>query len=148
MNNSAPLPNKATSSSPPIIPVVSTTGSSAKEKEGVSLAKTADVQVISPEVVVEGEVEKSGVVRHPERVEIPPDLAKMGVSHAGSTVPAASVPTQTIVLPVSDDQVFMGLHQPIISALRWLAEWSLKHLKAAHYTLKKVHGKIMRVPIK
>lgn len=87
--------------------------------------------------------EVKGFVKHrKEAIDVPPDLKSMGVS--------ASAPTQftthtSIKLPISDDKVLQGLHAPITSSLRWLAELCLYILKKAHLTLKNVRGRVRRV---
>lgn len=78
-----------------------------------------------------------------EEPRINPDLQKVGVKKT------MSVPRytrhNTITLPLTDDMVERGLHAPITSSLRWLAEWSVFILKKAHIVLKKVHGHMKRI---
>lgn len=77
-----------------------------------------------------------------ETIQLPPEIEKLGGVATGHT---AYPTTNTVVLPLSDDQVYKGLSAPLTSSVRWLAELCLFFLKQAHLTLKKVHGKIMRV---
>lgn len=77
-----------------------------------------------------------------ETIQLPPEIEKLGGVATGHT---AYPTTNTVVLPLSDDQVYKGLSAPLTSSIRWLAELCLFLLKQAHLTLKSVHGKIMRV---
>jgi len=77
-----------------------------------------------------------------ETIELPPDLKKMGLQPATTT----QFPSyQNIKLPLSDDKIIAGLHQPITSSLRWLATLAEYILKQAHLVLKVIHGKVIRV---
>lgn len=80
-----------------------------------------------------------------DTIEVPPDLKKIGVVSTGTTQFPAY---QSIVLPMSDEKVEAGLHAPITSSIRWFAELCLFILKQAHLTLKKIHGKIIRIGYK
>ncbi len=127
---------------------ITTAPSGVKEREGIAISQTSEIQAV-PEVVVPAEAEKAGVKAYTEKVEIPQALQKLGVQPSAQSVPITISPQLTpVVLPISDDQVVRGLHLPLLSALRWLSEWCVKQLKRAHMTIKLVHGKIMRVPIK
>lgn len=76
-----------------------------------------------------------------EVIEVPPDLQKMGVAASGT--PTFSR-LQTVKIPLGDDKVLKGLHAPITSSFRWLAELCVYLLKNAHITIKQIHGKIVR----
>lgn len=77
-----------------------------------------------------------------EQIEIPADLEEMGVTADETT----KFPThQDIKLPLSDEKIEKGLHQPVTSSFRWLAELCVYILKKAHLGLKNIHGKITRV---
>lgn len=77
-----------------------------------------------------------------ETIKLPPDLKKMGLQAASST----KFPSyQTIALPISDDKVLQGLHEPIYSSWRWLATLAMYLLQRAHLTLKIIHGHVVRV---
>ncbi len=39
---------------------------------------------------------------------------------------------QPIILPLTKKDIETGLHQPITSSLRWLAEWSIRMIKMYH----------------
>ncbi len=77
-----------------------------------------------------------------ETIEIPPDLKKIGLQ-ATTTTQFPSY--QNIKLPLSDDKIIAGLHQPITSSIRWLATLALYLLRQVHLALKVVHGKVVRV---
>lgn len=123
--------------SPPVTSGIS------KEHEIASIG-AEQFKEIAPKLEVPEEVEKLGVTKIGETIELPQDITKLGVTHAGPTAPvAATLPSVT--LPISDQQVVVGLHTKVVGALRWLAVWCVKKLKKAHLALKVVHGKIMRV---
>ena len=79
----------------------------------------------------------------PETINLPPDLKKMGLQTAPPISQFSGY--QNITLPISDDKVVSGLHQPISSSLRWLATLALYLLQKAHLSLKVVGGKAVRV---
>lgn len=120
---------------------VTETGSSAKEVEPT--VRSPEPFLIQRVVEHEPEKEVSAFVQHrKENIEVPPDLVKMGVVATQTT----TFPTyENVKLPLSDEKVVIGLKQPISSSFRWLAELAIYILKTMHLTLKKVHGKIVRV---
>ncbi|MEX1052681.1 MAG: hypothetical protein WEC80_02435 [Patescibacteria group bacterium] len=78
----------------------------------------------------------------PETIKIDADLEKLGVSSVKST----KFPNfQEVELPISDEKIVEGLQEPVDSSFRWLAEFALAILKRAHATIKKIHGKIVRI---
>lgn len=77
-----------------------------------------------------------------ETIKVPSDLKDLGVE---AREEAAFQKTQAVNLPITDEKIVEGLHQPIISSWRWLAELALYILKQAHLTLKRIHGHIRRV---
>ena len=99
-----------------------------------------DTRVVVEHKELDEEV-KPYIQAREETVEIPPDLQQMGVQ----TTPTALFQTQQVQTLIPDEEIIEGLHQPITSSFRWLAELALYILKHAHIVLKKVHGKIMRV---
>ncbi|MBI5619905.1 hypothetical protein HY950_03015 [Candidatus Gottesmanbacteria bacterium] len=119
-------------------------GSIGKEIEGgVGLGEPGLRDVSGVEMELSREVSAAGVSMHPTTVSIPQSVAQMGVKPMGANVPAPSV--QTVALPLTDDQIAVGLHQSIVSSIRWLAEWCLRRLKQLHMGIKYIHGKVMRV---
>ena len=99
-----------------------------------------DIRVVVEHREVDQEVKPHVQVR-PEVVEVPPDLQQMGVQ----ATPTTQFQTQQVQSLISDEEIIKGLHQPTTSSFRWLAELALYILKHAHITLKKIHGKIVRV---
>lgn len=77
-----------------------------------------------------------------ETVQVPPDLSNMGVAATGTPTYVTLNPKK---LPLSDESIIKGLHEPIKSSLRWLALACVYVLQKTHVMLKEVHGKVMRV---
>ncbi len=74
--------------------------------------------------------------------EIHPELKKAGLQ----TIHADSLDEKhKIELPIPDEEVLEGLHKPINTSWRWLAEIAFFMLKQAHLGLKTVHGHVVRV---
>jgi len=115
-----------------------------KERETAELKEA--VEEVGKEIEPAKEIEKLGVQLKKEEIKLPPAVEKMGVRPSGAAMPAPSAPAVT--LPLTDDQVVKGLAFPLISSLRWLAEFCLRQLKKAHIGLKKVHGKMVRIEVK
>lgn len=90
---------------------------------------------------VEDEV-KPYVEARAETIELPDDLKKMGL-HAASKTEFPNY--QNIKLPLSDEKIIAGLHQPVTSSVRWLATLAEYLLAQAHLALKVINGKIIRV---
>ena len=100
------------------------------------------IEEIVSDVELAPELEQAGVKTFSDSIELPPDVKKMGVVAQGPTQPMTT--TATIKLPLSDDQVLVGLHANIMSSLRWMAQWCIRQLKKAHLHLKEVGGKAVR----
>ena len=127
---------------------VNAVSSSSVGKEGeVPLVPNEVIGEVSTEVELAKEVSDVGVEKRGEVIaELPPDIKKLGVTQSGPSVPVTvtqSLPQ--VSLPLSDNQVLVGLHASITSAIRWLALWCIKKLAHAHLVLKVIHGKIVRV---
>lgn len=99
-----------------------------------------DTRIVVEHKELDEEV-KPHIQVHEEIIELPPDLQQMGVQ----AIPTAHFQTQQVHTPISDEDIIEGLHQPVSSSFRWLAELALYILKHANITLKTIHGKIMRV---
>ena len=114
-----------------------------KPKEAEPFARKKEKYEIKEIVEHQPEEEvKPFVQPRAETIELPPDLKKMGLQPTTTT----QFPSyQNIKLPLSDDKIFAGLHQPITSSIRWLATLALYLLKQVHLALKVVHGKVVRV---
>lgn len=137
-----PLPSVSGSSVAPTTPSVD------KEHERLRVISNEVAQEITPEVEIPKELEMVGVTKIREAIELPLDVKKLGVAPVG---PSAPLTTTTIlpqiVLPISDQNVLVGLHAKVTNALRWLAVWCFRKLKKAHIALKVIHGKIIRVKV-
>lgn len=125
--------------------------SSSSHQHGESMQiSTGKEQEIIPspqtEAVIPVELQEAGVEVRKENIDIPLDIERFGVLPTGA---AQSVSIQssfgTVTLPISDDVVVKGLHENILSSLRWLAEICMKQLKRVHFTLRVIHGKVFRV---
>jgi hypothetical protein len=142
MNNN--LPNsKQNSTNMPVNPQGLTGG---KEREFLSGSGHEKIGEVPVEVEIPQEVEKAGVTVVSEKIELPPDIKNLGVS--SHTPPVSSVQPVTlpkVELPISDQQVVLGLHQNVTNAIAWIAMWCVRKLHKAHIVLKVVHGKIIRV---
>lgn len=131
---------KTTQTVPPVI-----SSSVGKEQEAIKITAAEEVASISVEATLPEEVEKAGVEIVKETIELPPDVKKLGVTTTGPSVSVVTTTIPQIPLPISDQQVVVGLHAQLLSSLRWLAIWCIRKLKKAHIALKKIHGKIIRV---
>ena len=114
-----------------------------KPKEAEPAPSRAEKYEIKEAVEHQPEAEVQPYVQaRAETIELPPDLKKMGLRTASST----QFPSyQNIKLPLSDDKIVAGLHQPITSSIRWFATLAEYILKQAHLILKVIHGKVVRV---
>lgn len=74
----------------------------------------------------------------PEKPEIDEELVKQGVQTSQQT--SIFVNSRKIELPLSLEKVDEGLHKPITSSWRWLAELTKYILSKFHLTIKKVNG--------
>ncbi len=118
--------------------------SSGKERELVQ--EENNLRDLTKEVELPAEVKSAGVVVNKEQIEIPPDLKNLGVTPTG--VQQSLPVTPAVTFPLTDEKIEEGLHQNIMSALRWLAQWCVYRMKKFHLTLKVIHGKVMRVRYK
>src|SRR3989338_4640166 len=83
-----------------------------KETEPVRL--TAELQTVPAEVEIPLEVERVGV-KSTDKLEIPPDLKKLGVTSVPSATAASSVALPAVALPLSDTKILFGLHSSVYS---------------------------------
>lgn len=77
-----------------------------------------------------------------ESIKLPGDLTMIGLQPVSSSQFSSY---KNIKLPISDEKIIKGLHEPITSSYRWLAEFAVFVLRQAHLALRVVHGKIIRV---
>lgn len=113
-----------------------------KEKEARQIAEGPLEEIVEPEP---SEEVARHLVKTREEIRLPPDLKTMGVSTPAVTKAVSDTATTSPTLPLTDDQIALGLQAQILSSLRWLAEWCLRQLKKAHLHLKKVHGHFLKV---
>jgi hypothetical protein len=123
-------------------PAQGTTPSTSKEKEAGGVGAEAPFRPVGQEVEVAPEIASSGVKVQPTTIPIPPPMQAMGVKPAGQNVPGAA---PAVALPLSDDQIALGLKQSIWTSWRWLAQWCVRKLKQIHMGLKNIHGRLTRV---
>lgn len=123
--------------------VASAGGNFSKEMEpAVPKEQDAPEEMVA-DIELEPELEAIGVQKVTETIELPPDLAKMGMTAAGPAQPVTQ--TAVVKLPISDEMIVTGLHAQIISSFRWLSEWCVRKLKKAHLKLKVLAGgKVVR----
>lgn len=112
-----------------------------KEKEVPGLGKEV-LEEVGKEIEPAKEIREVGVKLKKEEVKVPPPIEKLGVKPTGPAIPT---PPPAVSLPLTDDQVMKGLANPILSSLRWLAEFCLRQLKRAHISLKRTRGETVRV---
>ena len=102
--------------------------------ENVSLQEVAELE--PPEEV------KPFVTPRQETIKLPGDLTSVGLQPVKTT----QFPTyKNIKLPISDEKIVEGLHEPMTNSKRWLSELSVYILRQAHLTLRKVGSKVVRV---
>ena len=144
MNDLSGSSDSNTSSNPTANPPVATsmTSSFAKESEPAVMRNDGMRDGIGQETSIPKEVLSAGVRVKPTSIPIPKSVAQMGVKPAGQNIPVQT--TSAIVLPLTDDQIVVGLHQSMANSLRWLAEWCVRRLKQAHVAVTTVGGKLIR----
>jgi hypothetical protein len=121
--------------------VTTTTGSISKEIEGGihPISETPPLVEVGKDIELPKEVVRAGVTIQPTVIPIPPHLTSAGVAPAGQNVTVGT--GNTVVLPLTDDQIAQGLKQGITNSWRWLAEWCRRKLKLLHSKLLSIHGK-------
>lgn len=122
---------------------ISGVGLGAKEVEPGTQSPDGAQDATGQEFELPKEVISAGVRVHPTTVPIPQSVSQMGVKPAGGNIPVQT--TTTVVLPLTDDQIALGLHESLTNSLRWLAEWCVRRLKQLHIAVKTIHGKLIRV---
>jgi hypothetical protein len=141
------LPNQSTQSATDNSqPSPVSSGSSSKEVEngiGLATGETPSLTELGKDIELPKEVSAVGVSLSPTVVAIPQNISQMGVKPAGNNVTAGS--GQSVTLPLTDDQIEVGLKQNVTTSWRWLAEWCVRQLKHFHIALKNVGGKVVEV---
>ena len=85
---------------------------------------------------------KNFITIHPETIELPPNLKKLGLKTPPSSVTAQY---NNIKLPISDEKIVAGLNAPITSSIKWLSTLAVYILRQSHLGLKIIHGHVVRV---
>lgn len=98
-------------------------------------------EVVEHKAELDDEV-KPYVKIKPETIDLSDDLKNMGVE---TTAAAEFTNYQNIKLPISDEKIIAGLHQPITASIRWFATLMEYLLKQAHLALRVVNGKVVRI---
>jgi len=105
------------------------------KREAIKINEVVEKETVGNDVAGYVKVKQSSI-------KLPPKFKELGLQ----TKTKVKFPEyRNIRIPLKDDRVLVGLHQPITSSFRWLAELAVYILKTAHLHLKKVHGKIVRV---
>lgn len=121
-----------------------------KRHTAVGYAKEAEPVLPPPEknhLQEAAEHEPSAEVRpfvqpRQESIKLPSDLTMIGLQPVKTT----QFPTyKNVKLPLSDERIVEGLHEPMTSSKRWLSELAVYILRQAHLTLRSVKGKVIRV---
>jgi len=114
--------------------VISTTPQG-KEGEAVRVA-TAEfpLQEVGSEIELSKEVILSGVQVH--SADKPPQIIEeQSVVRVAQAAPKAQIPGDSVVLPLTDEQIAKALHQSVTTSVRWLAEWCVRKMKVVHATV-------------
>lgn len=138
-----------TAQQPPITPLNSQQQGGvgfAKETEPViekTIPEIPSLTEIGRNIELTPEVSAAGVSVHPTVVAMPQPIEASGVKQAGQNVSLGS--GETIELPLTDDQIVVGLRQPATSSWKFLAEWCRKRLKQIGLAIKIIGGKAVEV---
>jgi hypothetical protein len=124
----------------------SSTISITKEGEPITIAAEVapkkDFILTESEPKVEDKEVKEFVEMTKNEPTLSPELKKAGLN----VVESSSLdPKHKITLPITDDKILEGLDKPMTTSWRWLAEFARFFLVQAHITLKKIHGKVVRI---
>lgn len=79
-----------------------------------------------------------------QKPQIPEDVEKAGLTHTGPTTPTKQATGKTVKLPLTDDEIAIGLHAHIWESIRWMSLWCVRQLNKVHIAIKEVHGKLIR----
>lgn len=116
---------------PPIMPITPTGN---KEVVGGMDTPEGLRDATGQEIELPKEVAAAGVRIQPTSIPIPPSVSQMGVTPAGNNIVVHSAPP--IVLPLTDEQIAIGLRLSIVDSLRWLSEWCVKRIKQFRIRIK------------
>jgi hypothetical protein len=93
----------------------------------VNFAELSRNAEVGKDIDLPKEVVAVGVQQTPSVVSIPPVLQTHGVQAAGQNVTLGN--GSTVILPITDAEVKVGLKKSITDSWRWLAEWCIRKLK-------------------
>lgn len=99
------------------------------EPAGVGHEEPGLKDVTGKEMELPREVAAAGVTTQPTTVQIPQPIAQMGVKAIGDAVVPLAPP---VTLPLTDEQIALGLKQSVTTSWRWLAEFCVRKLKQLH----------------
>jgi hypothetical protein len=116
-----------------------------KELESGGPPQSEQLRPAMPEIELPKEVARAGVKVQPTTVPIPQNVAQLGMKPAGQNIPPTQ--TQTVAMPLTEQEIAQGLQKSIVSSWRWLAEWCIRRLKQMHGGLKTIHGKLTKKSI-
>jgi len=124
--NALPGPGDSVNSQPtPVIPMSGGLGIG-KESEVLSSADQP-IREISQELELPKEVVSAGVKTQPTVVNLPQPVTQMGVKQTGVNTGLGS--GATVVLPLTQPEITLGLQENILQSWRWLAVWCIRRLK-------------------
>lgn len=117
-------------------------------KEGEPITITAEsrpkeeIEFTETEPSIEDREVKEYVEVTQNEPTLSPELKKAGLNVVDSS---SLDPKHRVTLPITDEKILEGLDKPIATSWRWLAEFARFFLLQAHITLKKIHGKVVRI---
>ncbi|MEK7593036.1 MAG: hypothetical protein AAB508_06685 [Patescibacteria group bacterium] len=116
-----------------------------KESESVPLgnSEAPTLREVGKDVPLPKEVISSGVKMQPVSVTLPQSVSSLGVKTVGNAAPVSATPS--VILPLTDDQITIGLHKGVSDSIRWLAEWCVRRLRQVHLAIRSIGGKTVRV---
>jgi hypothetical protein len=123
-------------------------GSIGVAKEAEPVVETIHPEVsslseIGQEIELTPDVSASGVSVHPTVIQIPKPVQAQGVKPVGQNVPLGT--GATITLPLTDDQIVVGLKQSPMSSWRFLALWCKRQLQQIGRAIRIIGGKAVEV---
>lgn len=106
---------------------VSTGGGGNKEAEsGGGRGELPLKEVAAVEIELPQEVVQAGVKVQQTQIQVPQQITQSGVQVTGVATISQG---QTVVLPLTDEQIAKGLHASVTASLRWLTEWCIRRMK-------------------
>jgi hypothetical protein len=136
------------------LPTQSSTDQSTITPSPTATSVGKEVEVIAPvehvvsteqgkDIELPKEVSAIGVTIQPTTVVLPSIVQKSGVT-AINPISSVTPLVSSKPLPLSDEEIAKGLHEGVVTSVRWLAEWCMRRLKQMHIAVKDVGGKLVR----